>query len=159
MRIPVNSPALGVFALLAAGFGMAGCGALPLILGFGGAMAAKAGEPVIFRTSASAILPWQHAEVLRAVYETLQRSGAAKAVVQEKEGIVETVEASFDGRDLSVTLASALDGRATRVAVRARSHWLQADEAMQEAVLAAIIGRLKAGRRSLVFGASQARNE
>jgi hypothetical protein len=141
-----------MFTFLVAGFGATGC-ALPLLLGFGGAMAAKAGEPVFFRSAASAILPWQHAEVLRAVYETLRGSGAANAMVQERDGIVEAIEASVDGRDLSVTLTPALDGRATRVAVRARSQWLQADEAMQEALLAAIMDKLKNSRRRLAFAA------
>jgi hypothetical protein len=129
--------------LLSASIFLAGCAAAPILLGFGGAVAARAGETVAFPNVSSAILPAERTEIRSAVFEALRKLGVAKAVVQEKAGEIETIEASIDGRSVLVTLSPALDGKATRLSVRARSKWFQADEALQAALLAAIAERLK----------------
>lgn len=134
--------------LIGIGVCITGCVALPFVLGFGGAVAARAGETVAFPNVSSAILPAERAEIRRAVFEALRKLGVAKAVVQEKAKEIEAVEASIDGQSLLVTLSPTLDGRGTRVTIRARSNWLQTDEALQAGLFAAITEGLKAVSRA-----------
>lgn len=132
--------------LIGIGVCITGCVALPFVLGFGGAVAVKAGETVAFPNVSSAILPAEREEVRRAVFEALHKLGVAKAVVQEKAEEIETIEASIDGRSVLVTLSPTLDGRGTRMTILARSNWLQTNEALQAALFAAITEGLKGVR-------------
>lgn len=129
--------------LLGASACLGGCGAVPALLGFGGAAAARASEVLAFPNVSAAIVPWGPPEVFRAASEALYGLGIGRGVVQERAGVVETIEATLDGRVILVSISPALDGRASRVTVQARSTWFQTDDVLQATILAAIMEKLR----------------
>jgi hypothetical protein len=131
-----------VVSLLGTSPWLSGCGAIPFLLGLGGAAAVRAGETLVFPNASAAIVPWPPSEVRRATFDALAGFGIAKVLVQEHEGGGQAIEGSLDGRKIVVTIAPALDARASRVEVQARSDWLQTDVALQAALLAAIREKL-----------------